>query len=82
MDESQIKQLYASSNLSHDPTAKLVYSYLIHNCYSNTAESFGSALRIQPNQDIEMTDNSSGLGSRGARWSRVNKIKTSFIPPF
>lgn len=62
MDESQIKQLYASSNLSHDTTAKLVYSYLIHNCYSNTAESFGSALRIQPNQDMEMTDNSSGLG--------------------
>lgn len=62
MDESQIKQLYSSSNLSHDTTAKLVYSYLIHNCYSSTAESFGAALRIQPGQDFEMSDDSVGTG--------------------
>jgi hypothetical protein len=62
MDESQIKDLYSSCNLSHDTTAKLVYSYLIHNCYSSTAESFGAALRIQPNQDVEMSDSSVGMG--------------------
>jgi len=62
MDEAQIKDLYSSSSLPHDTTAKLVYSYLVHNCYSSTAESFGAALRIQPNQDVVMTDSSVGLG--------------------
>lgn len=62
MDETQIKELYSSSKLSHDTTAKLVYSYLVHNCYSSTAESFGTALRIQPNQDVEMSDSTVGMG--------------------
>ena len=57
MDESQIKECCSSSPLPHDLTAKLVYSYLIHNCYSSTAKSFSTALRIQPIcSDVKMTD--------------------------
>ena len=52
--------------------------------FRNQGNSFGGLSRPQYSYVTyhELADNSSGFGSRGARWSRVNKIKTSFIPPF
>ena len=43
---------------------------------------FGFQNKIQYSYNVyhQLADNSSGFGSRGARWARVNNVPIHFIP--
>lgn len=47
----------------------------------NTYFGFQNKNQYAYNVYHQLADNGAGFGSQGARWARINKVSTHFIPP-